>query len=184
VVERVVSEAQIERAMHEPPDDTRAWTRAMLLRMAGPDEISHVDWDTMRFRDPGEDRWGADRTLEMRNPLEMTQTESGPLLAGVTNVQDALSVLRVPSRTAEDAPPAGTAMQYGYKAAAIYPLARIVPERTSDGCAQGPEGQAQGRAPARRMRANESVQMGENGLSSDTKDKGGIGDGKSGKMDP
>ena len=34
MIEPVVSEAEIERFTHEPPEDTRAWTRAMLLRQA------------------------------------------------------------------------------------------------------------------------------------------------------
>jgi proteasome accessory factor A len=47
-IERVVGEAEIERAMTEPPDTTRAWTRAMLLRRWGGAVVG-IDWDRIDF---------------------------------------------------------------------------------------------------------------------------------------
>jgi proteasome accessory factor A len=45
LVEPWVSEAEVARFVHEPPDDTRAFTRALLLRHLDPREIVRVDWD-------------------------------------------------------------------------------------------------------------------------------------------
>jgi proteasome accessory factor A len=47
-VEQVVSEEEIARFMAEPPSDTRAWGRAMLLRHAGT-AVDRVDWDFVRI---------------------------------------------------------------------------------------------------------------------------------------
>lgn len=45
VAERLVPERAVERLAHDPPEDTRAWTRARVLRHFTPDEIAEVDWD-------------------------------------------------------------------------------------------------------------------------------------------
>ncbi len=49
-VERVVSDAEILHFLHEPPEDTRAWTRAQILRLVAQHEIEIIDWDRIRFR--------------------------------------------------------------------------------------------------------------------------------------
>ena len=43
-------EEEIAAAMHSPPEDTRAWTRARLLALAPPEAIVHVNWDSITFR--------------------------------------------------------------------------------------------------------------------------------------
>jgi proteasome accessory factor A len=48
-VDRVVDDRRIEYLRHEPPDDTRAWTRTMLLRAIASRDITDVDWDSIRF---------------------------------------------------------------------------------------------------------------------------------------
>jgi Pup amidohydrolase len=68
-VELVVSDAAIERFMREPPEDTRAWTRAMVLRAFDRDRIVSVDWDAISVRDG---RLGTTvRRIEMPNPAEL-----------------------------------------------------------------------------------------------------------------
>lgn len=69
-VERVVDDARIERFESDPPEDTRAWTRAMLLRRAGPLRVADVDWDHIRFvvGDGVFDR--RHRTVDLADPLE------------------------------------------------------------------------------------------------------------------
>jgi len=47
-LEQLVSDAQIERFVQEPPGDTRAFARAMLLRHAAPGTVDDVDWDMHR----------------------------------------------------------------------------------------------------------------------------------------
>ena len=68
-VERVASEEMIDRFMSNPPDDTRAWTRAMLLRWAGPDAVEDVNWDSIRFKTGSERYRNQYRRLEMSSPL-------------------------------------------------------------------------------------------------------------------
>lgn len=48
-IESEVSETAISRARHEPPHDTRAWTRAMLLQHEQAHRITKVDWDSVQF---------------------------------------------------------------------------------------------------------------------------------------
>jgi proteasome accessory factor A len=48
-LERVVTPQQIEHLRTNPPETTRAWTRAMLLRRAKPETVADVDWDAITF---------------------------------------------------------------------------------------------------------------------------------------
>jgi proteasome accessory factor A len=69
-IERVVSDADIERFVSNPPEDTRAWTRAMLLRRAGAGRVADVDWDHIRFV-VGDDEFNLrHRTVDLADPLE------------------------------------------------------------------------------------------------------------------
>jgi proteasome accessory factor A len=103
-VERLVTEAEIERFVHEPPDDTRAWTRAMLLRRAGADGVDWVDWDAMRFRRPGDGAWAALRGLRLDDPLGFTRAAVEPILRDAPTLDQALDALRAagPMTTHDD----------------------------------------------------------------------------------
>jgi len=74
-VDRVVSDEAIELLRHAPPENTRAWTRAWLLRHAGS-AVERIDWDELRFwvDDGGPFR---QRTLRMANPLDFTRASAG-----------------------------------------------------------------------------------------------------------
>ena len=48
--ERIATKGEIRRAMREPPADTRAWARTMLLRQIGRGAIESVNWDEIRLR--------------------------------------------------------------------------------------------------------------------------------------
>jgi hypothetical protein len=50
LVEAWVSEDEINHFVHEPPSNTRAWTRAMVLRRFDPSEIERIDWDRIDLR--------------------------------------------------------------------------------------------------------------------------------------
>ena len=63
-VERLVSDEEVWRAMCAPPDDTRAWGRAHLLRAATDGEITSCDWDKLTA--------GA-RTVYLDSPLDFTR---------------------------------------------------------------------------------------------------------------
>ena len=79
-VELVVSDRQIQRFIDEPPADTRAFTRANLLRTFGPERIVEVDWDRIRVR-VGAIRgyFGATRTVNLDDPTQFTRAETGAL---------------------------------------------------------------------------------------------------------
>ena len=74
VVELLVSVQEIEHRMKEPPEDTRAWTRAMLLRAAGPSAVKAVNWDRIQIRSQHAP-WAIDHTFELNNPLKFTKAE-------------------------------------------------------------------------------------------------------------
>lgn len=91
--EHVASAAQIERFIHEPPEDTRAFSRAMLLRLVEPGQIDHVDWDSMRFRLANRSGWPIYRTLEMADPLGFTKADTAALFESAAPVEDILDAL-------------------------------------------------------------------------------------------
>ncbi|MEE8141583.1 MAG: proteasome accessory factor PafA2 family protein [Planctomycetota bacterium] len=71
-LESYVSPEQVRRFVHEPPADTRAYTRAQLLRLGG-EHIVSMDWDTVRFRLNGQDSWPSYMTLRMPDPLDFAR---------------------------------------------------------------------------------------------------------------
>jgi hypothetical protein len=77
-VQRLVSAAQIERGVHEPPDETRAWLRAQILRRVDRDAVVSVDWDEIRLRLPPGGQAGrpvAAYRLPMHVPWQMGRAE-------------------------------------------------------------------------------------------------------------
>jgi hypothetical protein len=80
-MERLVSEREVARFTTSPPSDTRAWTRAMLMRRAQEDniEVAAVDWDRITFRMRGRNGWPVYRTLALDDPLRFTESASKPL---------------------------------------------------------------------------------------------------------
>jgi len=91
--ERLLDEERIQHFCSEPPPDTRAWTRAMLLRRAHPEWVDSVDWDSISFRVRDGGYWPSRRTIAMKNPLGMTQAEVAPLLAAESRFTDVLEAL-------------------------------------------------------------------------------------------
>jgi proteasome accessory factor A len=67
MTERLVEEAEIEHFIGNPPADTRARSRALLLRALDPEAVAAVDWDRIRFRDP---RRRGLCTIELPDPLD------------------------------------------------------------------------------------------------------------------
>ncbi|HLB54201.1 MAG TPA: proteasome accessory factor PafA2 family protein, partial [Gemmatimonadales bacterium] len=90
LVDLVVPEERIRHFCTEPPPDTRAWGRAMLLREAGPDRIAEVDWDGIGVRlHPG----AGTRTVPMPNPLGGGREEWGARFAAALSLEDMLEGL-------------------------------------------------------------------------------------------
>ena len=100
VVERVVSDSEIDRFVREPPEDTRAWLRANILRHAEAEldgEIHGMDWDSIRFRrrDPEQRSWTpyTYHTMRMPDPLRSTRQECEVVLANAPSLLEALRCL-------------------------------------------------------------------------------------------
>jgi proteasome accessory factor A len=91
-VERLVSDADIERFVHEPPEDTRAWGRAMLLRIGGR-QVQDVDWDRVRFRQPGRGYWPTLRTVMLDDPLRFTRATMAPVIDAADSLDELLDAL-------------------------------------------------------------------------------------------
>lgn len=74
-VERLVSEAEIGRAIMEPPEDTRAYFRGRCIAKY-PEAIAAASWDSLIFDTGGE----ALQRIPMREPLKGTREHVAELL--------------------------------------------------------------------------------------------------------
>jgi proteasome accessory factor A len=73
-VDQVVTEQAITRACMEPPADTRAWTRAQLLRRAGAERVDHVDWDRVALTDKRNNQWSCEpHVIHLPSPFGSTE---------------------------------------------------------------------------------------------------------------
>jgi proteasome accessory factor A len=98
LLERVASDAEIERFVHEPPADTRAWLRANLLRRADPDTVADVDWDEVVFRFRRESGGGGWREydyikVDMSDPRGSTRLECGAAVGRTKSLRETLLAL-------------------------------------------------------------------------------------------
>lgn len=81
LVHRLVDDVIIERFVHEPPEDTRAWTRAQLLRRLGKEQVDAVDWDYVRCRVGWGQRPGTTKTIHLEDPNGYGRAATEPLFA-------------------------------------------------------------------------------------------------------
>jgi len=101
---QLLDEDRIQHFCSEPPRDTRAWTRAMLLRTAPPDWVDTVDWDSISFRVRDGSYWPARRSIDMSDPLGMTAAEVAPLLAAGGSFADLLDRIEAAGDATSGAP--------------------------------------------------------------------------------
>ncbi len=95
-VDRIVTEERIEHFVHQPPNDTRAWTRAMLLRAAPSGSIESIDWDALRFRVLDVDHWPQQWTVHLDNPLGFTEADIGDVFEDSHDLNEILDRLTSP----------------------------------------------------------------------------------------
>jgi Pup amidohydrolase len=88
-VERLVTEDEIERAVMEPPEDTRAYFRGRCISKY-PDAIAAASWDSMIF-DTGRD---ALQRVPMREPLRGTRAHVEGLLERSRDPQTLVDLLK------------------------------------------------------------------------------------------
>ena len=89
--EPVATEAEIARFVSNPPEYTRAWTRAMLLRAAGPDRVTKVDWDRIDLKSAGDCLRPAH--IQLPDPLGATRSDTEAVFSACgdfTNLLDRL----------------------------------------------------------------------------------------------
>jgi hypothetical protein len=93
LVERLVTPDRITWFMDNPPEDTRAWTRAMLLRRAQAIQVDDVDWDCIRFRTTGPGFATSLRTIDLDDPLQFTRDATESILDRSGTLDSALDAL-------------------------------------------------------------------------------------------
>jgi proteasome accessory factor PafA2 len=88
-VTRLVEESAVERAMVEPPDDTRAYFRGRCLQQY-PEAVAAASWDSVIFDIPGRESLQRVPTLE---PLRGTRAHVGELLDRCRTAAELVAVL-------------------------------------------------------------------------------------------
>lgn len=91
--ERLVPQDRVNYFLKNPPEDTRAWTRAMLLRRADHATVAGVDWDLITFKLRGRHSWPTSRTLDLDNPLSFTRSQTQPLFDAADDMESLLDSL-------------------------------------------------------------------------------------------
>jgi len=91
--EQLVTPERIAHFTANPPADTRAWTRAMLLRRADPESVMNVNWDAITFQLGGGYGWPSCRTVDLPDPLGGTQAEVMPIFEESGDFEDLLNAL-------------------------------------------------------------------------------------------
>jgi Pup amidohydrolase len=92
VVERVVDDERIAHFVDNPPEDTRAWTRAMLLRL-GEREAVRIDWDSMTFEIADASGIRRRMVLDLADPLGFTRPEFERRCGAARGVEEVLTAL-------------------------------------------------------------------------------------------
>jgi proteasome accessory factor A len=88
-ITRLISEADVGRAVDEPPEDTRAYFRGRCLRQY-PDSVAAASWDSVIFDIPGRESLQRVPTLE---PLRGTKAHVGRLLDTCDTAGDLVAAL-------------------------------------------------------------------------------------------
>ena len=99
--ERLVREDRIRHFCSEPPSETRAWTRAMLLRTAHPEWVDSVDWDSISFRVRDGGYWPWRRSVDMDNPLGLTAAETAEFFPAAGRFSDLLDAIESAADSAD-----------------------------------------------------------------------------------
>jgi proteasome accessory factor PafA2 len=86
---RLVSDADVARAVEQPPDDTRAYFRGRCLQKY-PDSVAAASWDSVIFDIPGHDSLQRVPTLE---PLRGTKAHVGDLIDRCRTAADLVAAL-------------------------------------------------------------------------------------------
>ncbi|MGV3563369.1 MAG: depupylase/deamidase Dop [Nocardioides sp.] len=83
-IERLLAEESVERAMHEPPTDTRAYFRGRCLEQF-PDAVAAASWDSVILDLPGRESLQRVPTID---PLRGSQAHVGELFDRCTSAEE------------------------------------------------------------------------------------------------
>jgi proteasome accessory factor PafA2 len=87
-VERIVTDAEIDLAVDEPPGDTRAYLRGMCLKKFRQ-QVFSVNWDSLTFNlDEGDIR-----RIALDDPLQGTKAQVANAIEGATSAAELLATL-------------------------------------------------------------------------------------------
>ena len=86
-VEQMPDDATIDRFTYEPPDDTRAYFRAHVLRQFG-DHVSSIDWSKITFRVPSGRHWWAFADVQLGDPRRFNREETESFLEECSSVEE------------------------------------------------------------------------------------------------
>jgi Pup amidohydrolase len=87
-VERIVTDAEIDLAIDEPPGDTRAYFRGTCLKKFRQ-QVFSVNWDSLAFNlDEGEIK-----CVALDAPLQGTKAQVGKAMEGATRAAELLATL-------------------------------------------------------------------------------------------
>ena len=75
-IERLLDDASVVPAMHDPPEDTRAWFRGRCLEKYA-DAVAAASWDSVIFDLPGRESLQRVPTID---PLRGTRASVGDLI--------------------------------------------------------------------------------------------------------
>jgi proteasome accessory factor A len=88
-MKRITTDAEVEAAIEDPPEDTRAYFRGRCLRQYA-DSVAAASWDSVIFDVPGRESLQRVPTLE---PLRGTKAHVGALLDRCRTASDLVTAL-------------------------------------------------------------------------------------------
>jgi proteasome accessory factor A len=86
-IDAVPADDLIERFVAEPPDDTRAYLRAHVLRKFGP-LVAEMDWGYLRFRVYDGGLWYSEARLDMPDPRLLNREQCESVVRGAKTLDD------------------------------------------------------------------------------------------------
>jgi proteasome accessory factor A len=113
-MEAMPDDKAIDAAADEPPEDTRAYLRAHLLRRMG-EQITEVDWGQVRFRHTAERYRSPALVLAMSDPARWGKEESDPVLERCVTAKDFIEAVGEPEAADPAAGWAGWGRGWSYQ---------------------------------------------------------------------
>lgn len=102
---------RIEQFVREPPEDTRAYLRAHVLRRFG-EHVAGLNWDRIRFRVPASRHWFAEAELAMPDPAGFGRAQAEPLLDRCHSLRDLIEAVGAQGEPLAGASPAAPPVWY------------------------------------------------------------------------